>query len=90
MISYERISFPGRQESPKSKDFPRRAGLYAEVASQFTPSIKGCEAAWLDMRKFVCLPSDEKIKEEKDFLIREGEFSECLAAEHRISGCELT
>ena len=42
------------------------------------------------MRKFVCLPSDEKIKEEKDFLIREGEFSECLAAEHRLSGCELT
>lgn len=40
------------------------------------------------MRKFVCLPSDEKIKEEKDFLIREGEFSECLAAKHRISGCE--
>lgn len=48
MISYERISFPGRQESQKSKDFPRRAGLYAEVASQFTPSIKGCEAAWLE------------------------------------------
>ena len=25
---------PERRESPRSKDFPRRAGLYAEVASR--------------------------------------------------------
>ncbi len=31
---------PERRESPKRKDFPRRAGLYAEVASRFTPSNK--------------------------------------------------
>ncbi len=31
---------PERRESPRSKDFPRRAGLYAEVASRFTPSNK--------------------------------------------------
>ena len=31
---------PERRESPRSKDFPRRAGLYAEVASRFTPSTK--------------------------------------------------
>ena len=31
---------PTRRESPKSKDFPRRGGLYAEVASRFTPSIR--------------------------------------------------
>ena len=27
---------PERRESPRSKDFPRRAGLYAEVASRRT------------------------------------------------------
>ena len=31
---------PPRRESPKSKDFPRRGGLYAEVARRFTPSKK--------------------------------------------------
>ena len=31
---------PKRRESPKSRDFPRRGGLYAEVASRFTPSNK--------------------------------------------------
>ncbi len=31
---------PTRRESPRSKDFPRRGGLYAEVASRFTPSNK--------------------------------------------------
>ena len=31
---------PTRRESPKRKDFPRRGGLYAEVASRFTPSKK--------------------------------------------------
>lgn len=34
MVSYERIRFPSRWRSPKSKDFPRRIGLYAEVASR--------------------------------------------------------
>ena len=32
---------PERRESPQSEDFPRRAGLYAEVASRFKPSNKG-------------------------------------------------
>ena len=31
---------PERRESPQTEDFPRRAGLYAEVASRFTPSNK--------------------------------------------------
>ena len=29
---------PPHRESPRSKDFPRCGGLYAEVASRFTPS----------------------------------------------------
>ena len=31
---------PERRESSRSKDFPRRAGLYVEVASRRTPWIK--------------------------------------------------
>ena len=30
---------PERRESPRSKDFPRRAGLYAEVASRRTQIV---------------------------------------------------
>ncbi|KLO65645.1 hypothetical protein AA985_07060 [Enterococcus cecorum] len=30
---------PPHRESPRSKDFPRCGGLYAEVASRFIPSI---------------------------------------------------
>ena len=65
---------PTRRESPRSKDFPRRDGLYAEVATRRTqnkvvkqlgkPRRNLC--AYLPLRK-----SDER------------RFSQCLAAERR-------
>ncbi|MCJ0546901.1 hypothetical protein, partial [Enterococcus cecorum] len=75
---------PTRRESPKSRDFPRRDGLYAEVASRFTPSNKVVKQLGKPRRNScVYLPLQKS--DERRFLQVGGRISQCLAAEHRES-----
>ena len=74
---------PPRRESPKSKDFPRRGGLYAEVARRFTPSKKVVRQLGKPRRNCSVYLPLRKLDESR-FSQAGGRISQCLAAEHRL------
>ncbi|KLO70777.1 hypothetical protein AA987_05445 [Enterococcus cecorum] len=61
MVSHERIRFPEWLESPKSIKTFRARLAYTSKWLVDARRRKGCEPARLDMKKFVWLPSAEKI-----------------------------
>ena len=64
---------PTRRESPRSKDFPRWGGLYAEVASRFTPS-KGSQSSSESLEEIYVFTYHCKNRMKGDFCKWAGEF----------------
>ena len=51
--------------------------------------VKGYQSTWSNTRKFMCYLLLRK-SDERRFFHAGGRISQCLAAEHRLKGCEAT
>ena len=72
---------PTHRESPRSKDFPRRDGLYAEVATRRTQNKVVKQLG--KPRRNSCAYLPPRKSDERRFSQAGGRISQCLAAERR-------